>query len=142
MEKTIDELLETSYWIVDILPKQVPKDSPGQYFPLAEYFSVGPPLAAIKRRHLNLILKLNCYRDISLDEEPERNPAPARIAETVFQRYTYIRIGDAMLLSEPDDTHMTLFHPDEELLNLVKTLAVGEGLYVWQPEDGKREDPK
>ena len=47
-----------------------------------------------------------------------------------------------MLLSEPDDTHMTLFHPDEELLNLVKTLAVGEGLYVWQPEDGKREDPK
>lgn len=142
MEKTIDELLETSYWIVDILPQQVPKDSPGQYFPLAEYFSAGPQLAAIKRRHLDLILKLNCYRDISLDEETACNPDPARIEETVFRRYTYIRIGDAMLLSEPDDTHMTLFHPDEELLNLVKTLAVGEGLYVWQPEDGKREDPE
>ena len=36
-----------------------------------------------------------------------------------------------MILSEPDDTHMTLFGPDEKLLKLVKLLAAGEGLYVW-----------
>ena len=28
------ELLEKPYWVVDILPKQVPKDSAGQYFKL------------------------------------------------------------------------------------------------------------
>ena len=39
-----------------------------------------------------------------------------------------------MLLSEPDDTHMTLFNPDEDLLDLVKILAAGEGLFVWQPQ--------
>ena len=32
MNMTIDELLETPYWIIDILPKQVSKDNPGQYF--------------------------------------------------------------------------------------------------------------
>ena len=32
MKKTIEELLQSPYWIIDILPSQVPKDSPGQYF--------------------------------------------------------------------------------------------------------------
>ena len=134
MGKTIEELLQTPYWIIDILPKQVPKDSPGQYFPIEDYFLRGDTLAAIKQKHLNLILKLNCYRDVSLDEDEALNPPPEQIADTVFRRYTYIRMADAMLLSEPDDTHMTLFNPDEELLDLVKALAAGEGLFVWQPQ--------
>lgn len=134
MEKTIEELLQTPYWIIDILPKQVPKDSPGQYFAIADFFLQDENLTAVKQRHLNLILKLNCYRDISLDEDEERNPPPEQIADTVFRRYTYIRTEDAMLLSEPDDTHMTLFNPDEDLLDLVKILAAGEGLFVWQPQ--------
>lgn len=35
-----------------------------------------------------------------------------------------------MILSEPDDTYMTLFNPDDELLELVKLIASGEGLFV------------
>ena len=42
-------------------------------------------------------------------------------------------IDDAMIVSEPDDTYLTLYHPDDELLELVRTIAAGEGLYVWQP---------
>ena len=34
----IEELLQTPYWIIDILPKQVPKDSPGQYFAVEDFF--------------------------------------------------------------------------------------------------------
>lgn len=134
MGKTIEELLQTSYWIIDILPKQVPKDSQGQYFRIEDFFLQGENRNAVKQKHLNLILKLNCYRDVSLDEEEDLNPPPEQIANTVFRRYTYIRMADAMLLSEPDDTHMTLFNPDEELLKLVKTLAGSEGLFVWQPQ--------
>ena len=134
MGKTIEELLQTPYWIIDILPKQVPKDSPGQYFRIEDFFLQGENRNAVKQKHLNLILKLNCYRDVSLDEEEDLNPPPEQIANTVFRRYTYIRMADAMLLSEPDDTHMTLFNPDEELLKLVKTLAGSEGLFVWQPQ--------
>ena len=36
MKKTIDELLQTPYWIIDILPKQVPYQSAGQYFNIEE----------------------------------------------------------------------------------------------------------
>lgn len=135
MKKTMEALLQTPCWIIDILPMQVPKNSPGQYFAVEAYFLQETRLAAIKQKHLNLILKLNCYRDISLDEDPTVNPPPERVADAVCQRITYIRTGDTMLLSEPDDTHMTLFNPDDQLLNLVKTLAAGEGLFVWQPRN-------
>ena len=133
MNMTIDELLETPYWIIDILPKQVPKDSPGQYFAVEEYFLSKKQIAEVKNRHIGLVLKLNCYRDLSLDEETEINPPPGRIAEEMRKRHLCILTGDSMILSEPDDLSLTLYHPDEELLELVTTLAAGEGLYVWQP---------
>ncbi len=133
MPKTIEELLGTPFWIIDILPAQVPADSAGQYFAVEKYFLQGDRLAEIKQKHINLILKLNCYRDISIDEEEAINPSPARIAEEMQKRYLYIRTGDSMILSEPDDTHMTVFNPDPELLALIKELAAGEELYVWQP---------
>ena len=124
----IEELLNQPYWIIDILPYQVPKDSPGQYFAVDSYIRKRQ-LPEIKDRHINLILKLNCYMDITVEEE--LNPAPQKTAEIMKSRYVYIMAGDGMILSEPDDTHMTLFGPDEKLLKLVKLLAAGEGLYVW-----------
>jgi hypothetical protein len=133
MKKTIDELLQSPYWIIDILPKQVPKDSPGQYFAVEEYYLSGERLAEIKQKHINVILKLNCYRSISIDEESEENPSPERIADEMRKRYLYIMVGESMLLSEPDDTHMTVFNPDPQLLELIKSIAAGEGLFVWRP---------
>jgi hypothetical protein len=47
--------------------------------------------------------------------------------------YVYIMVGNSMILSEPDDTHLTLFNPDEELLDLIRSLSLGEGLFVWKP---------
>ncbi len=133
MKKTIEELLGTPYWIIDILPFQVPADSQGQYFAVADYFLQEEQLAAVKQKHIHLILKLNCYRDITIDDEAEINPSPKRVAGEMQKRYLYIRTGDSMILSEPDDTHMTVFNPDAQLLELIRTLASGEGLYVWQP---------
>ena len=128
----IDELLDKPYWIIDILPSRVPKDSPGQYFAVEAYF-LKERISEIKRKHIDLVLKLNCYRDVGLDGET--NPAPARIAEAMRGRYVYIMLGDAMILSEPDDTHLTLFNPDEGLLALAGELAAGEGLYVWRGDE-------
>ena len=131
--KNIKELLQLPYWIVDILPMQVPKDSPGQYFAVEDYFLRDEQLEEIKQKHINLILKLNCYIDISIDEELSINPSPEHIAQEMRKRFLYIMIGESMILSEPDDTHMTVFNPDPQLLELIKAIAAGEGLYVWKP---------
>ena len=133
MKKTIDELLNTPYWIVDILPSQVPADSPGQYFTVEKYFLQGERLAEIKRKHIQLVLKLNCYRVIFLDEETEINPPPERVAGEMRKRTVFVRTDGAMILSEPDDTHLTIFNADLPLLELIRELAAGEGLFVWQP---------
>ncbi len=126
---SMEDLLNTPYWIIDILPMRVPKEAHGQYFAVEDFF-LKEHLETIKKKHINLVLKLNCYLDITMDGES--NPSPTRIAKIMNERYVYIMVGDSMILSEPDDTHMTLFHPDEQLLGLVEKLSAGEGLFVWE----------
>ena len=70
----IDELLQKPYWIIDILPEQVAKDSPGQYFAVEKYFLETERMADIKTKPINLVLKLNCYRRIAINEEKEHQP--------------------------------------------------------------------
>ena len=132
MRKTIEELLEMPYRIIDILPERVKENSPGQYFAIERYYRETPRITEIKKRHADLVLKLNCYRDLSLDGE-ERNPAPERIAEAVLTRRVCLRTGDALIVSEPDELYMTVYNPDEGLRRLLKKLCAGEGLHLWQP---------
>ena len=140
MRKTIEELLEMPYWIVDVLPEQVKADSPGQYFAVERYYRSEPRITEIKKRHADLVLKLNCYRDILSDGEEERNPPPERIAEAVLTRRACLRTGDALIVSEPDELYLTVYDPDEELLRLLEKLCVGEGLYLWQPRSAAEKE--
>ena len=133
MKKTVEDLLQSSYWIIDILPSQVPEDSPGQFFSVEEYFLQGDRIEEIKQKHIDLVLKLNCYRDISISDETVVNPLPKHIADEMKKRYLYIMLGESMILSEPDDTHLTVFNPDSQLLELIRQIASGEGLFVWKP---------
>ena len=129
--KTIEELLEMPYWVIDILPKQVPEHGPGQYFKVEDYF-LSSQLDAIKQKLINVVLKLNCYADLSLEDEAEVNPDPERIVAAIRSRYVNIRAGDALITSDKDDTCMAVFNADAQLLDLVQKLAASEGLFVWK----------
>ena len=133
VKKTVEELLQCPYWIIDILPSQVCEDSPGQFFSVEEYFLQGDRIEEIKQKHIDLVLKLNRYRDISISDETVVNPLPKHIADEMKKRYLYIMVGESMVLSEPDDTHLTVFNPDSQLMDLIRQLASGEGLFVWKP---------
>ena len=134
MSRTIEELLHAPYWIIDILPKQVPAGSAGQYFAIEKYLRE-TQLSDIKKKHVNLILKLNCYKDISLDEDKEINISPEKIADAIYKRYVNIMVDDAMIVSEPEDTYLTIYNPDEDLITLMKELASGEGMFVWKNDN-------
>ncbi len=135
MEKyTIDELLQKPYWVIDILPKQVPADSQGQYAAVEHYYLDRKRIFETKHRHVDLVLKLNCYRDICMDEN-HVNPSPKLLAYEMLRRHMDIRIGDALLVSEPDETHLTLYNANNGILELARLLAQAEGLFVWQPEN-------
>lgn len=64
-EEMIDRLLEKEYHVIDILPDQV-KDCRGQYFAADEFFRTPERLRPLRSRFANIIVKLNCYYDISV----------------------------------------------------------------------------
>ena len=66
---TIEEYLNKPYWVIDILPKQVPADGRGQYFKIEEYYLEHPQIDDIYRKFTNILLKLNCYNDINVSHD-------------------------------------------------------------------------
>ena len=124
-----DEIMDKPYWIIDILPGRVPENSPGQYFRIEKYWMENQ-MAEIRQKKFSLILKLNCYMQISIDGEI--NPSPEKIRNRIKETGVSVRIGDAMIVSEKDDIYMTLFNPDKPLLAMIRKIASGEGLFVWK----------
>ena len=133
----IENLLESPYVIIDILPEQVPADSGGQYFAVEEYFLQDSLRSVIKQKHANVILKLNCYEDIFI--EGEMNPTPKSIVKAIKARHIDVILDNTLITSEPDDTYMTVYNATEELMDLIKKIAASEGLFVWEPDNTEEE---
>ena len=136
-------LLEGPYWIVDILPEQVPKDAPGQYFSVEQYFLLPGRIRPLFRTYAEILLRLNCYFDMyvsfdscmSWDRNPDPEPFAARttgLSGNQFLRAVFPS-QRAMIDVEPDSTCMTVYDPDDMLRSKVRKLAEAEGLFVWQP---------
>ena len=138
----IEAYLSKPYWIIDILPKQVPVDADGQYFAIEKYFLAPPLVDAIYQKFANMILKLNCYYDIMVgladDDKWLENPVPENLAQMMLERKplnVLLKNTQAMITITGDDHYMTLYGPNEEMLELITTLASSEGLHVWKPEN-------
>ena len=136
----IEKLLSEPYWIVDILPKQVPANAGGQYFTIEKYFLSPPHIDAIHHKFVNVILKLNCYDDILVfqvnNESWVENPAPYNLEQIVLERkplFVILKQSQTMLSITGDDHNMTVYGPNDETLALMSTIASSEGLYIWKP---------
>ena len=140
----IEDLLEKPYWIVDILPKQVPKDSEGQYFKIEEHYL--KRMSLLCQKYADMLLKLNCYFDIMVSHDCEEwvnNPKPKKFVKRIgacmsenpkeSSLFVYIKTGEVLMVINRDSTYLTLYNPTEEILSLIRQLATSEGLFVWQP---------
>ncbi len=137
----IDKYLEKSYWIIDILPRQVLANAQGQYFKIEDYFLEKPQVSMICEKFCRVLLKLNCYYDISVYNalnEWSDNPQPASIEKWLLSGdsvYVVMKTEDAMIGFNGDDLYMTLYNANGNLLELVRSLAISEGLFVWKPDN-------
>ena len=131
----IDEWFAAPCWVIDVLPDRVPDKSPGQYFAVEKYFLQDPELP---RKQLRIILKLNCYFDLTLVTEKEEtvNPAPEVWAERIGRECLSILAGDrALITTDPGDTYLSVFTADDRILAMIRELAAAEGLFVWKGID-------
>jgi hypothetical protein len=128
----IEELLQKPFWVVDILSEQVKSDSPSQYFEVEKYYLESKEL---RRKQLNVLLRLNCYFDfcVWIDSEPVKNPSPNKLKEFVGKTHLNIEVGNGLLVVDPADTHMTMYNAEGKLMEMVKQLATAEGLFIWRP---------
>ena len=142
LNMTIEEYLNKPYWVIDILPKQVPADSKGQYFKIEKYFLEHPQIDIIYRKLSNILLKLNCYEDIDVSHDGEEwmtNPAPHELEAALLKCmadkqmfYIILKSADVLITVSGDDTYMTVYNPTEEVLELIGSLAGSEGLFLWR----------
>ena len=144
MDKTdiIENLLSKPYWLIDVLPKQVPAESAGQYFKVERYFLSW--LDEIGRKFARVLIRLNCYYDLQVDTDGETwilNESPEDLARRFEESAAShsplsVLIGseEALITFSGDDHYLTLYNLDDELLELVRQCAQAEGLFVWGPK--------
>lgn len=132
----IDMLLNSPFWVIDFLPYQVPADGKGQFFTVEDYFLKFPQIESLHWQFLSVLLKLNCYYQIkvAVGDQWIDNPDPELIQKQIGGRGLDVLIKNTLIQYNRDDTHMTVYNPTEELLELLRILAQSEGLFVWKPE--------
>ena len=138
----IESLLSKPYWLIDVLPKQVPAGSAGQYFKAERYFL--SRLDEIGRKFSRILIRLNCYYDLQVSTDGETwilNASPGDLARRFEESASshsplsiFIGSDVALVTFSGDDHYMTIYNPDEDLLELVRQCAQAEGLFVWGPK--------
>ena len=135
-----EEYYEKPYWIIDILPEQVPEGGEGQYFSIEQYYLQKPKRSELQKTFLDLLLKLNCYYDFKVWPEKhnylEHNPSPELLEEWMMKQEEILHIelpsAESLIVARPDDLYMTVYNPDEKLLGMLQKLAQTQGLFVWK----------
>ena len=97
----IEELLKQPYYVMDILPMQVPANGGGQYFKVEQYY-------------LNHVERLSC-----------------QYADVLLKLYVMLAKDSMLITLQRDTTYMTLYNLTDELLHLLRQLASAVGLFVW-----------
>ncbi len=137
----IGEMLEAPYWILDILPERVKEDAAGQYFRVDRYFRQKERRSILHRRQAELLLRLNCYWDMTVSfdfcKTWEINPDPesfaAKMTETDrgFLRVLWVQEG-IMMDIDFLDSWMTIYCRDGKFPALLEKFADASGFFLWQ----------
>lgn len=146
LNEQTEQLLETSCWVIDPLPCQVPADGEGQFFAAEQYWLAPPRMAELRAHFFQILLKLNCYYDLYVSSPSEdtmvRNPDPASFASRMLLDSSEFNIlipsQDSLITLRSGDLNLTVYHPSEQMLPLLTRLAAAEGLFFWNPESGDR----
>ena len=148
----VERLLEAPFWVIDMLPQQVPQESQGQFFAVEKFylrelrcetFRNLVPDARLRCQFADVLLKLNCYYGFVVNRASNdtwiRNPEPTKLYSWVIQSLEYghlcvlIEEEDALITASSGNSCLTLYNPSERLLKLVGQLATAAGVFLWQP---------
>lgn len=129
-ENQIECLLEKPFWVVDFLPERVSAERAKQYFAVEDFCCNGQYINQLYQRFAYLVIKLSCYFDIY------GNPSPNEMYDSInsCQSKGYVNFlfhnDDTLITLNGDDLYMTVYNPDGRFMELLRSLATAEGLFV------------
>ena len=130
--KKVGNLLETTCWIIDVLPNRVSEAGAKQYRNLEKILLHSEYLI---KKHYNILLKLNCYYKFKMVdyEGSELGETDLNLlSEYVGHKPVYFLFANSLISVDPDDMHMTLYNPSYTVLTKVKQIAESEGMFLWK----------
>ena len=139
----VEELLKQDCWVMDYLPRQVPADSPGQFFKVETYLLNHFEEYGLRARFTAVILKLMCYHRVSVHwGEWIEDPCPELVADaikTILENHSgWLNIllpeENVLLVFEWDCLNLALYNPSPDLLGRMDEIARSEGLFLWKAE--------
>ena len=138
----IEDLLQKPCWVIDLLPRQVPEGSEGQFFAVEQLLLDGPRHIELRHGFARVLLMLNCYHDLVVfrgeSECGKTNPKPEKLEKWITRNKEHLCIAlpseQALIVVPTDSTCLALHNPTPHLLDEVRAIASACGLFVWQPE--------
>ena len=136
----IEKLLEKPCFVIDFLPKQVPKDSKGQYFEVEQYLLHQYNSDYFYNRFLNVILKIMCYYHIDVKwkgwhEQPSPQFIAQALKEMMNDRSDTIAIifpdEETLLVCDWDSLNLAVYNSNSDMQDIMSSIARSEGLFWW-----------
>ena len=128
--------------IIDILPSQIPIEKQAEYRALTdEYFESGK-VAQLHRRYADILTMINSRFKTAMlcmpEDEWTISPDDVAVKDAVIH-HTEQGCVDLLLTEEEtlislqaEDLYITVYHPTEEILSLLRQAVSESGFYIWQ----------
>lgn len=138
----VERLLEDDYWIIDILPAQIPVENQREYRDITdEYFESGK-VAELHRQYADILTLLSGRFNAAMlcmpEDEWKISPDANTIKDAVI-RHTergcvdlLLSDVDVLISLQAEDLYITVYHPTEEILSLLQQAVSKMGFYIWQ----------
>ena len=142
LDITVERLLEDDYWIIDILPSQIPIEKQAEYRALTdEYFESGK-VAQLHRRYADILTMINsrfktamlCMPEDEWTISPHNNDVRDAVMHHTERGCVDLLLPEeeTLISLQAEDLYITVYHPTEEILSLLRQAVSESGFYIWQ----------
>lgn len=145
MQYETDTLFDAPYWLLDIVPSQIPQSRAADYAAREKDYRQPKKLEALYSLFAELLAVVSKRYAAVLTVFPEdkqtETPSGRQIAEAIR---THSRRGAVQLLLpkersllvlDAEDLYMTVYQPQPALLSLLRTEAEKRNLFLWRHPD-------
>ena len=142
LDITVERLLEDDYWIIDILPSQIPIEKQAEYRALTDEYYESGKIAQLHQRYADILTMINSRFKTAMlcmpEDEWTISPDDVAVKDAVIH-HTERGCVDLLLPEEEtlislqaEDLYITVYHPTEEILSLLRQAVSESGFYIWQ----------